>query len=70
MSADRNLGRPWSEIEQEIAEDTETTPFNTDIPKSLKRQIAVEKAISGASYKQIATGALVAYLREKNGGKS
>lgn len=72
MSGNRDIGRPWSEIEHEIADDSETKPFNVEIPKSLKLQIAVEKEVSGDSYKTIVTRALVAYLREKhrNGGAS
>lgn len=63
----RNINRPWSEIEQQIVDDTETTAFNVDIARSLKQQVAVEKAVTGRSYKEIVTAALVRYLREQNG---
>lgn len=59
----------WSAKEAEIAADELNVPFNVEIPKSLKRELALEKVNSGMTLRDIATAALTDYLRKQNGGK-
>ncbi|WP_421084853.1 hypothetical protein [Rothia nasimurium] len=59
----------WAAKEQEIAADKSNVPFNVEIPRSLKRELALQKVISGMTLRDIATAALTDYLRKQNGGK-
>lgn len=57
----------WKDTEAEIVADESSVPFNVEIPKSLKRELALEKVNSGMTLRDIATAALTDYLRKQNG---
>lgn len=45
--------------------DADTTSFNVSIPKSLKREITIEKARTGESFKTLMVHVWVEHLRRQ-----
>lgn len=65
MAEQRESQKRWQRVEQEIERDTEMVPLNVEIPKSLKREIAIEKARTGEKYKELTVRVWRDYLRRQ-----
>ncbi|OBA45710.1 MULTISPECIES: hypothetical protein [Bacillati] len=65
MAEQRESEKRWARVEDEIDRDTETVALNVEIPKSLKREIAIEKARTGEKYKDLTVRVWREYLRRQ-----
>lgn len=65
MAGGEEARKRWSAVEREIMNDADTTSFNVSIPKSLKREITIEKARTGESFKTLMVRVWVEHLRRQ-----
>lgn len=69
MTGKREAEKRWERVDLEIDRDTEIVPLNVDIPKSLKREIAIEKARTGEKFKELTVRVWKEYLRRQYVGE-
>lgn len=65
MSDKSESAKRWERVESEIQRDDDTVPLNVEIPRSLKREITIEKARTGEKYKELTVRVWTDYLKRQ-----